>query len=69
MINIIKDGYHKESKQIIIDFINEYNGVEYTIQKTKEFCSAAKSKIKDFKSSETKQTLIDFTDFISERVN
>jgi len=69
MIKIIKDGYHKKSKLIIIDFINEYNGVEYTIQKTKEFCSTAKSKIKDFKNSDIKQTLIDFTDFISQRVN
>lgn len=69
IINILKNGFDKRERQTIIEFINEYNGVNYTIQKTGEFCDAAKSKILNFKNSETKTVLMSFADFIGERVN
>lgn len=69
IINLVKNGSYSKSKNIVFDFIKEYNGIDYTEQKTAEFCHAAKSKIINFKPSETKETLVNFVDFIGERVN
>ena len=69
IINIVKNGSFSKSRPMVMDFINEYNGIEYTINKTSDYCITAKSKITPFKQSETKETLLKFVDFIGERVN
>ncbi len=69
IINLVKNGSYSKSKNIVLDFIKEYKGIEYTIDKTREYCSFAKSKISVFSSSETKETLDNFVDFIGERLN
>jgi octaprenyl-diphosphate synthase len=69
IIDLVKNGSYSKSKNIVFDFIKEYKGIGYTIEKTNEFCSIAKSKICNFEPSETKETLINFVDFIAERTN
>lgn len=69
IIKTIKNGYDSKARQYIKDFIKEFNGVEYTIQKTNEFCDAAKSRITNLGSPPIRQTLISFAGYISERVN
>jgi octaprenyl-diphosphate synthase len=69
IINIVKNGTYSKSRAIVTDFIKEHNGIEYTINKTAEYCNNAKESIKTFESSEIKDTLIKFADFIGERVN
>ena len=69
IVNIVKNGSFSKSRPIVMDFINEHNGIDYTITKTSEYCAMAKSKINSFKQSESKETLLKFADFIGERVN
>jgi octaprenyl-diphosphate synthase len=69
IINLIKNGSFTKSRAKVMDFIKEHKGIEYTADKTVEFCSNAKSKIRGFKPSETKETMEKFADYISERVN
>jgi octaprenyl-diphosphate synthase len=69
IIDLVKNGSYSKSRSIVLDFIKEYKGIDYTEEKTREFCGIAKSKISNFKSSETKETLINFVDFIAERMN
>lgn len=69
IVSLVKNGSFTKNRSYVMDFIKEHNGIEYTIEKTSEYCSIAKSKISGFKSSETKDTMIKFVDFISERVN
>lgn len=69
IIDLVKNGSYSKSRSIVLDFIKEYKGIDYTEEKTREFCNTAKSKISNFKSSETKETLITFVDFIAERMN
>ena len=69
IMSLVKNGSFSKSRTVVMDFIKAHNGIEYTVEKTSEYCSTAKSKINSFKSSETKETLIRFVDFISERVN
>ena len=69
IISLIKNGSFPKSKNIVFDFIREHNGIDYTVEKTREFCLIAKSKISSFQPSETKETLNKFVDFISERIN
>ena len=67
IINLVKNGSYSKSKNIVFDFIKAHNGIDYTVEKTRNYCMAAKSNINDFSSSEVKDTLINFTDFIGER--
>lgn len=69
IINLVKNGSYAKSRGIVMDFIKEHNGIEYTINKTTEYCNSAKNNLSTFKPSETKDTMIRFVDFISERVN
>jgi octaprenyl-diphosphate synthase len=69
IVNIVKNGSFSKSRHRVMDFISAYNGIEYTINKTTDYCSAAKNKITGFKPSETKEALLNFVDFIGERVN
>lgn len=69
IISLVKNGTLSKSRNRIMDFIKDHNGIEYTIDKTAEYCMNAKTKINGFGSSETKETLVRFVDFISERVN
>ena len=69
IVSVVKNGTFSKSRSIVMDFIKEHNGIEYTVQKTAEYCSVAKSKIKDFKPSETKDTMEKFVDFIARRIS
>ena len=69
IIDLVKNGSYSKSKNIVFDFIKEYKGIDYTVGKTYEFCAIAKSKICNFAPSETKETMINFVDFIAERTN
>ena len=69
IIDLVKNGSYSKSRQIVLDFIKEHNGIEYTVGKTDEYCSNAKRTISSFKPSETKETLVNFVSFIGERVN
>lgn len=67
IINLVKNGSYSKSKNIVFDFIKAHNGIDYTVEKTRQFCGAAKLNISDFKTSEVKDTLMNFADFIGER--
>lgn len=69
IVSLVKNGSYSKSRNIVMDFIKEHNGIEYTIEKTTEYCATAKNNLQSFKPSETKDTMIKFVDFISERVN
>jgi len=69
IVSLVKNGSYSKSRSIVMDFIKEYNGIEYTVSKTAEFCNTAKESLNNFKPSETRETMIKFVDFISERVN
>lgn len=69
IVSIVKNGSYSKSRHVVMDFINEHHGIEYTAAKTEYYCNTAISKINSFKQSETKDTLIKFVKFLGERVN
>lgn len=69
IVNLVKNGSFSKSRSIVMDFIKEHNGLEYTVNKTTEYCQTAKIRLQGFKPSETKDTMMKFVDFISERIN
>lgn len=69
IMSVVKNGTFQKSRSIVMDFIKEHNGIEYTVNKTAEYCAVAKTKLQGFTPSETKDTMIKFVDFISERIN
>lgn len=69
IIDLVKNGTYSNNRSVIRGFIKEYGGMEYTMDKTQEYCKSAKSKISGFDHSETKEILVNFADFIGERLN
>ncbi len=69
IVSVVKNGTLSKSRSIVMDFIKEHNGIEYTAQKTAEYCSVAKSKLRNFKQSETRDTMEKFVDFIAGRIS
>lgn len=69
IIHIVKNGSYSKNKNYVLDFIKDHKGLDYSIKKTHEYCSIAKSKIRSFRESETKDTMMGFVDFMGERVN
>jgi octaprenyl-diphosphate synthase len=69
IIDLVKNGSYSKSKNQVMDFIKEYNGIDYTIGKTHEYCETARTKICNFTPSETKESLLNFISFLGERVN
>lgn len=69
IINIVKNGSFQKCRPKVMDFIIKYDGIEYTVGKTSDYCSIAKNNLKNFRNSETKEALLSFVDFIGERVN
>lgn len=69
IVSLVKNGSFAKNRSYVMDFIKEHNGIEYTVEKTTQYCSIAKAKISAFKPSETKTTLEDFADFIGTRIN
>jgi octaprenyl-diphosphate synthase len=69
IIGLVKNGSYSKSRNIVLDFIKQYKGIDYTIEKTREFCITAKNSISSFEPSDIKETLVSFVDFIGERTN
>jgi octaprenyl-diphosphate synthase len=66
LIHALNNSSKKDSKAIV-KIIKD--GFHKKGKQIREYCTAAKSKIGKFNNSETKEILVDFADFISERVN
>jgi octaprenyl-diphosphate synthase len=55
--------------KFIVDFVKRYNGIDYSLNKAKEFSQKALDCINGCKNSESKQALTELVNFIIERKN
>ena len=51
----------------VYDFVNEYGGIDYTIDKVQHYSKNATNAISKFPQSEEKNSLIRLIDFVSMR--
>lgn len=68
IMKLIKSSAAKKFTEVY-KFVNEYGGLEYTIEKTKHYCNLALSYISPYPESPVKDSLIALLDFVSEREN
>lgn len=66
IMKLIKSDRTKKFDEVY-EFVILNGGLEYSINKVKEYSSAAKNSIKDFKESDVKNSMMEFVDFVSER--
>lgn len=52
-----------------LDLINKYNGIEYTVQKARDYIAMAKKNLALFEDSEMKDALIEMANYVIEREN
>ncbi len=55
--------------KFIVDFVKRYNGIDYSLNKAKEFSQKALNCINECKDSESKQALVELVNFVIERKN
>jgi len=66
IMKLIKSDRTKKFDEVY-DFVILNGGLEYAINKVKEYSSVAKNSIKDFKESDVKNSMMEFVNFVSER--
>jgi len=64
---LLKKGADAKDVGYIIQFVENYGGIEYTIQKQIEFALKAKQSLNIYKDTDVKKALIDFIDFVISR--
>ncbi|MBK8550544.1 MAG: polyprenyl synthetase family protein [Ignavibacteria bacterium] len=66
IMKLIKSDRTKKFDEVF-DFVMQYGGVEYSIQKVNDYSVIAKNSLKDFKDRSVKDSMMEFVDFVSGR--
>lgn len=66
IMKLIKSDRTKKFDEVY-EFVVEYGGVDYALRKADEFSTAAKTALNDFNSSEVKDAMIGFVEFVNRR--
>ena len=66
---IIKNGKKKENVKDVIDFVRSQKGIDYAIDKARNFSSLASQALNILPDSQSKLALQGFVDFVIERKN
>lgn len=66
IMKLIKGDRTKKFNEVY-DFVMQYGGVDYAVQKMTEYSGIAKNSINDFKESPAKESMLEFAEFVSSR--
>ena len=64
---LLKKGINNKGIEFIINFAEEYGGIEYAANKQDEYAQKAKDCLNDYPSSDVKSALIQFVDYSIQR--
>lgn len=67
ILSMIKNGKKRGSVKRVLEFVEEYGGIEYAAKRAREFSAQAKATLAPFPDSPSKQALLSFADFVVER--
>jgi octaprenyl-diphosphate synthase len=67
IIRIIRDGGKKKDLNNVIEFADEYGGIDYTVKKAEEYSAKALEALSILPSSDAKESLTQFVSFVMER--
>jgi len=67
ILSMIRGGGKTMKVGKVIDFVEAYDGLNYAAQKARQFAADAKERIAGFASSPSKESLMEFAEFVVER--
>ena len=66
-IRIVKDGAKRKDIQWVIDFVKSVGGIDYAIGKARQYSNHARNDLALVPDSPSKNSLLQFVDFVTER--
>jgi len=63
------DEINEDDLSLALDLINKYGGIDYTVQKARDYIARAKENIAVFEDSEMKEALLEMANYVVEREN
>ncbi len=66
IMKLVKSDRTKKFDEVY-DFVIEFGGVEYTMQKVNEYSLIAKNSLKNFSEGDVKDSMMEFADFVGKR--
>jgi octaprenyl-diphosphate synthase len=63
-----KDFLEKSDFSLVIDLVNRYGGIEYTIDRARHYIAEAKSRLELFADSREKEAMMGLSDYVVTRV-
>jgi octaprenyl-diphosphate synthase len=67
ILRIIKKGVKKRELDMVLKFVENYDGIKYAEQKAKHYAELAKKNIVEFPDSPSKTSLNEFVNFVTDR--
>ena len=67
ILKLVKNSSKKDNLKEILEFVNNYNGIDYSLKAAEEYSQKAKDELNIFEDSESKTSLIDLVDFVTKR--
>jgi octaprenyl-diphosphate synthase len=67
ILSMIKNGGKKSNVKRVLDFVEAHGGIEYAAARARHFSATAKLKLTTFEHTHSKQSLLDFADFVVDR--
>jgi octaprenyl-diphosphate synthase len=64
---MLKKGVDKKGKNLIIDFVNQYDGINTSEKMCQEYANKAKENIANYPDSDVKTALYDLSDYVVSR--
>jgi octaprenyl-diphosphate synthase len=66
-IKIIKNGAKRKDVQWVVEFVKDAGGIEYAIDRAEHFSQLARVDLSTLPDSESKESLLEFVDFVMKR--
>lgn len=67
VLKVIKNGAKKKELQSVVEFVSEYGGIEYAVQKARDYSARALEALEPLPPSPAKDSLSEFVEFVMER--
>jgi octaprenyl-diphosphate synthase len=69
IIQIIKNKSRRDGSARILEFVKAYGGIDYAIEKAEYYSKLAREQLRHYPDSPSKDSLLRFVDFVTERSN
>jgi len=67
VMKIIRNGAKKKDITAVVEYVQEYGGIDYAIQKAEYYSNLARENLKPFHDSPSRESLLSLVDFVMER--